>query len=137
MIMINQFQYYFRWYPFEMDESTTLWWYSRKDDQVVQNTDLSLDAIRIANEEVTPQRQMYIPIGKVDMVALEQDFLKECGLQHLTKEFLSSSKFDFDCVFKRYMDHANLMPSWHKFEAAKLRDAAINWCRKYAVRYRE
>ncbi len=135
MIEIKQFQYYFRWYPFELNASAVLWWYCRDDGQIVSSADLDPKTISTMNEGLTPKEQVLIPIAKVNMVEMEQDFLKEFRLQRLVGQFLSSAENDFDCLFKKYVDDHNLMQAWHQFESNRLQDAAITWCHQYGVRF--
>lgn len=132
MIDMAKFKYYLRWYPFEWDNSSALWWYDSVSEEVLPHDRIDSDFCQ--NDDAYSQ-QFLLPLPMVDMVELEKAFLASRGHARVIDRIERNTRKDFDCQFKEFIDYNGLFPDWHAYEAAKLHSEAISWCRRHGIRY--
>ena len=126
MINITKAKYYFRWYPSEWNKATSLWWYSKEANRMINYND--------PNFYKDNQEQNLIPVPLIDITAIEKEFLTSIE-RSKDIDTISYENSDFDCSFKKYIDNNRMVNTWHQFEGKKLETIAISWCKENKIRY--
>ena len=126
---INQYMYYYRWYPFIEDPKRNQWWLNVETYDVIHNDEMK--SIILTDNA---RKKLYIPMPRVDIVQMEKDFLN-CENLHSVIHTLQKKEDDFDCEFKKYVDYNMLYDKWHKYEAERLQRVAIKWCEENNILY--
>lgn len=134
MIELESFKYYFRRYACERPaDAPALWWFERQTGRVLCVDELPPD--RISNGPESPYTCDLIPIGGVEMEAMESRFMAERGLAGDCQTLAADG--DPDSRFKAYADRHGLMDDWHRYEGEQLLAAARTWCRMHGIRTNE
>ena len=116
MINITKAKYYFRWYPSEWNAATSLWWYSKEANRMINYND--------PNFFKDNQEQNLIPVPLIDITAIEKEFLTSIE-RSKDIDTISYENSDFDCSFKKYIDNNRMVNTWHQFEGKKLEKTVI------------
>lgn len=132
MINIATFKYYFRWYPFEYDCNEPLWWYNRRTGEVASRDEVDFLSNCQGKEHL---EKIMISIPMIDIVEMEKEFLTQHGYTKIKEKMQQDIQYDFDYLFKCFIDNNGLMRTWHLFEGEKLQTAAIEWCKANGIKF--
>lgn len=128
---IDKFKYYLRWYPFLYSACCVQWWFDPTNYTITHNDELDHH-----KEQFQPHIKPKIPIPKVNIPMLEEEFLKSTGQDDVIRHLHEVLDSDFDIEFKKYVDYSCQLTEWYNFEASYLLSIAKKWCQDNDVEYR-
>lgn len=138
MVIINDLKYYARaYYTKKLDdqgsddvETRTVWWFSLEQEKPVSIDELISSGIcRTEDDTEEINNKGYIQMVKVDIVALEKEFIDRIVTVVDQKNFKNITDHDFDYEFRVFLEtHGDLGWEWFAFERYVLEIETIRWC---------
>lgn len=122
--------FYARDYSSLPDVSPTVWWLDCTDYSLISQNEV-MTRYGYATHSQIYDSGVFIPFVRVDIVALEMEYLQKFFPQYMKMIDKANADVEFKCLIER--QHS--VQHWSVFERQALRMAIILWCQNNRIPY--